>query len=636
MLRRILLLALVLAGVSAADHPRLLLPQGRLEAIKQAITVKGSPHQLAFAELAKKVKAGDLKAWGWSEKNPHYSRAYLAGSAAFLHLVSGEKAWAEQAFAVLKSIEDSKEGGADAATGYGLARATVGVGYALAYDWCFATWSDAQRAYVRGKLDAALAAWPSFKHTNLGGNKASNWVAVCRGGELLMLLATNQEKGDRYGKVRGDLLQHLKVAYGDMGLSNEGVGYVGYGATFLLPAILAAQSVGDTAFDAELAKKQFWKLPLYTGSAALVTTGDTGNKRMFLQSGVSNLAINDEGFASLCLGLVPAAQRAAYQGFYDKVYGVEHAAGPEWAFEWHRWGRVWSMLHYDPAVKSTDPIAALGHGAADTHQGYVAMRNRVQDQDDVLVGLNADSDAKAGWDIDECFSLGLAAHGVMYFAGSEKTAAGKSGAQTVDTFSTLLVDGKRGSGLGKGIGYEPQPRGGYAIADAGSFFAKLGVTAAKRHLFADFTADGATLSTLDRLEAGAEHDYTWQANLGSHEGDGGIKASSGTESGRPFLLLTSPRGWVKIWVLAPAKATIAARDPARITVRGATTDLWLAMRVGTGAPAKAVIAGDGLATTCTIDGTTLRFDTATARIIADVAAPAKPAPTKPAPAPNGR
>ena len=49
-------------------------------------------------------------------------------------------------------------------TGYGLARAMMCLGFAMAYDWCYNRWSVAQRGWVRGRLVDALDAWPSYSH----------------------------------------------------------------------------------------------------------------------------------------------------------------------------------------------------------------------------------------------------------------------------------------------------------------------------------------------------------------------------------------------------------------------------------------------------------------------------------------
>ena len=75
-----------------------------------------------------------------------------------------------------------------------------------AYDWCYNTWSQDQREYVKDVLKRSLDVWPKYSHSQLQVDRGSNWAAVCRGAELVMLLASYEDR------ARGVDLPHVSSA----------------------------------------------------------------------------------------------------------------------------------------------------------------------------------------------------------------------------------------------------------------------------------------------------------------------------------------------------------------------------------------------------------------------------------------
>ncbi len=261
------LLLLTAVGARASEqHPRLFCDATRMDAIRAAAMVAGSHHAQALTLLRERVEASistpddpatatvegetELSAYGWTtdSENWGYPRSYFAREAAFLCRYASTpteaRAYARKAYAALRSVYDGPHVDRKPDDGYGLSRAMMCLGFGLAYDRCHPAWTEAERTWIRGKLVDALTAWPGYTHRNLGGERESNWVAVCRAGELVALLAIGAEdtRAERYGFLIGELERHLEAGYGDLGVSQEGSGHLEYGSRFLATAVLASRS----------------------------------------------------------------------------------------------------------------------------------------------------------------------------------------------------------------------------------------------------------------------------------------------------------------------------------------------------------------------------------------------------------
>lgn len=247
-----------------------------------------------------RVESEDISQFDATDDNWNYARSYLAQAAAFCYQVTGEAGYADIAYRTLQDIHENPdpderlpESGA-----HGLSRATVGLGFALAYDWCFEAWDAEQRAYILDRVEAGLDMWEDFSHPNLGADRGSNWVAVCRGGELMMILAAGleDERAERYEMLQTELLRHIEGGYDSLGASQEGIGYEGYGGIFLLPAIYAARDVGEEMlWNAVNGERAWYKMAMYAGSFTRTPApGRLADGKVFQMSGVSGPNIGDE------------------------------------------------------------------------------------------------------------------------------------------------------------------------------------------------------------------------------------------------------------------------------------------------------------------------------------------------------
>lgn len=597
--------------VEANEHPRLFITPERIGVIKGQIRINGSHHQLAYDAMKARVDSKSESAY--REHVEAYKNGYIAREAAFLALLAGspteQRKYADLAFEKIKHIYAASSDRTPV-KGSGLARAMMSISVGIPFDWLYNIWTDEQRAFVQEKVTAALDAWPSFGHPNLGDTKGSNWTGVCRGGELILLLCAGEEKAraGRYGKLKRDLRTHVNNGYGDLGVSQEGLGYSEYPGGFTLPAAYACADIGDDELVG--AMKPWWKLAMYSH-------GFMPHERKFIQHGVAHSSNYDEGWASLLLNLAPAEHLPYFVWWYDRHMGRLGPGEPEKLFDADRAGTVWALIYYPESVAAKDPTGVYPAGVGDNH-GYYFFRNRWKDEDDILTSIMADTHQHGhAWDMPDELEINLMAYNTRFIGGSAKS---KGDA----LHSTLLVDGMYSSAggakssTGRTIAFEPGRDGGYAIVGNGPLYKALGVNDALRHMLVKFVSprNEAIISTLDRVKSAKEHEYTWQANLGDETGDDDVVCEDGTESGRvTFTLRGRNDGFVKGWVLHPEQVEIKTGDPLKITAKGADQDIWVVMFVGSGRMApKARITGDGLSSRITVGGKTVSYSSATDRI----------------------
>lgn len=594
-------------------HPRLFVDRPRLERLRAAIERPGTHHYEAFRALKDRVDQADWRVYDNDpdDGNWNYYRSQLAREASLAYLLTEKRRYAQIAFDALRAIhKDPDPDGRIPEDNYGLSRATTGIGFAFAYDWAYHGLTPDQRSYLREKIEIALDAWPSYHHANLEtDHMGSNWVAVCRGGELIMMLAAyeEEERAARYRKLKTWLLQHMETAYGPSGWSQEGLGYVSYAGLFLLPAVYATQSVGDTAFDEQMDSIAWHRLKMAVAtlpkSHRLMSGVDTGSE------GGGN-----QGWTSLVLNAVPEAHRPYYTYFYDHHMGIDAPGPPSEKYDHERAGTIWSLLYHPIEASPENPTGEVSRTLFDEEKGMYYFRNRWKDLSDVLVSMAGDyTNHSNAWDVPEAFQLGIVAHGTLFAGGPGKSFEHRR-------FSSLLVDGRAykedGGETGAPVFAEADGTGGgYVVVDGGEKYRSLGVETARRHLMVRYPETGpdAVLSTLDRVQADSSHTYTWQL---SHDDKGEDPEARPVETSQPstFVLRGNNDSYLKGWVLRPSDATVEAGAPLRIRTDGTDATLWVVMAIGTGEPPEGRVAGSGAEATLRMGDRQVAYDASANRI----------------------
>ncbi len=538
--RVVCILVLVVPAVPA--QARLLLTDSRLEAIRLAAGVPGSPHAAMRALLDEKLRQ--------PLPDGHYDRAYFATLAAFQARLTRQPSWCALSYAALESMVTSPA--ADAYLpdqGYGLARATVGAGFAFAYDWCRQDWNERQQSWVRERLMAAAEAWRVFRHANVeAAHKGSNWVAVCRAGELFVLAALRdeQQRADRYRRIKDDLRRHLEQA-DELGVTQEGIGYTGYGGIFLLRALLVLRSLGDRELDAETARHQWWRQAMYAGTFA-----HRRGQRLWLMSGVSGEGIGDEGWASLLFAFTPPEHLAHYRWWYDRHLGPLSGGPPGQRFDPRREGILWALLYYPETVAPVDPGLTFPPAVTGT-AGLTLFRNRWQDENDILLSVHGDTRWHShAWDQPEALQIQLFAYGARFAAGPEKS-------REPGRFSSILLNGRHVLESARGtVGAirEPLETNGdqsRVVLDGGTQYRSLSGSVQRRVEVRFGPKNRATVVIADSWNAPADAMWTWQIVPGrAANGEERVQAS---HTGKAFEL-RSKGGRIR--------GSVASRHPVEI------------------------------------------------------------------------
>ena len=163
-------LMLICSLSEAANSPRILLTEERLTRIQRGLDDPASHYAQAFEVLRQRVESEDIERFGATENNWNYARSYLAQAAAFCYQVTGDAEYADIAYRTLRDVHDAPDPDArlPESGAHGLSRATVGLGFALAYDWCYEGWEEHQRQYILERVEAAFEMWEDFSHPNFG------------------------------------------------------------------------------------------------------------------------------------------------------------------------------------------------------------------------------------------------------------------------------------------------------------------------------------------------------------------------------------------------------------------------------------------------------------------------------------
>ncbi|MCC5840845.1 MAG: PKD domain-containing protein [Opitutales bacterium] len=592
------------AAALRAEAPALLfVTPERLAELQSAVQVPGSHHAEAYAAIMERVDSTrmdltDLSFYQYGGNPRDYALGWFAREAAFIYRITENPVYAQSAFAALERVYQSPDPSDSRllTNSHGLSRGMMGVAFALTYNWAWEGLTPAQRGWLLDRLTEGLNMWPTFSHTNLGGTRASNWVAVVRGSELIMLLATEMDRDRlvRHKFLRSELQRHIQT-YSREGWTHEGNGYLSYGGQFLVPAVLALRHRGDHVLLEDYITRSSHVLAMFAGAF--------DEAQSVTQWSVGGPGFDPEGWTSAMLGIIPGFDLPRYKWFYDRFRGIHNPATAQEKFDHRRAGTVWSLLYYPEHLSAINPHAAFSPLLRDPDAGFW-MRSGWHDEDDVIVSLSADAKGfNQGWDEADALQLNILYGGTHFASGPGKS-------QEPALFSSLLVNGEANNSpahLGRAGASFVSPDGAYAVVEGHQKYANMGVASVRRHLLADFSGAGAPaiLSVLDRIQNEQVKLYTWQLNTMN------LPATQGMEAGLPtFTVYGNGDAWLKGWVLTPM-ATLAVGANVRVDLFAASADIWVVMAVGGGTPPVASITGTGLSSVLTLGGTQLRFDAPT-------------------------
>lgn len=324
-------------------HPRLLVNMSdfeRLRALIQTDQVAGDWHQRL------RLRAPDLLAQPVAkhqlrdgvrllyESRAVMTRVQILG---LLHTLNPDKRYIDRIWADLEAAA----GFPDWNPAHFLDVAEMAVGFALAYDWLYDTWTEDQRAVIRQAIvrHALQPALSAYEDEAWWTTTSNNWNQVCGGGLILAALAVADEEPDLSARIIelciGSLPKSM-ARYAPDGGYEEGPGYWSYGTTYNVLAIAGLESALGHAFG--LAEIEGFDL---TGSFPLQMTGPTGFVFNFAD------AIESRFASPALMYLARRYSQPAYARF---------------AVERDR-GRLLELIWYDPQLleESTTPLPRSKH-----------------------------------------------------------------------------------------------------------------------------------------------------------------------------------------------------------------------------------------------------------------------------------
>lgn len=597
---------------SAADvrHPRLFVTEKRLAEIRVARRSPLSHHSAVLKQIQERVRTWmrpDAKLD--AAELPAATKVGLAQEAALLYLVTQDTAYADFAFAVLRSFlaDGSKRQLipylASEFTELPVERSAVGMAFGITFDWCYNAWTPEQRAVVRQAIEEALNVWPCIGHKGLESPFDTPPFGAFRGAELVMTLAIGQEstRGKRFGQLRRWLLAHVESGYSESGLAPTGA-EVDVAGAFVLPAAYALLDVGDSDLVKSVARRSWWKLAMIAD--------------LMVETQVAS-DIPHAGWRNLLFPSVPREYVPYYRWVYDHRLGRD-ASVP--SYEGAQGGAVWAVLYYPERVEPRDPTGVVPTSIADRTLGAFTWRSDWRDKQAIVLAAFADAaESESALDLPRAFNLALQAGGRTLI---------KELPPKPDLASSLLVDGRsfdfdgrRAIGRVEQCAEEP---GGTTtvVIDGSAKYSRLGLQSARRLVWVDRSPPNGTpmlWSTLDQVRASTEHVYAWQINLGTI-GNAAIEVSARAGQRPPtFLARWSDGTGLQGWVLSPENAVVEMEkcrqcgvksdQLLRVAAKGANETIWVVVAAFSGdRRAIATVSGAGLGSVIDFAGARLRFD----------------------------
>lgn len=601
------------------QSPSIILTPERVSQLRDALLEDDITHHTdLFERLRERVKKGFPGDYGTSSSSLNYERSYAAIELALLYVMTDSLHYAEQAFDILEDMYTSgdkypptieklgswpptpKKGS------HGLGHAFPGMAYALCYDWARSGWTTEQTNFVLDSIRAALDDWEALFRWELYDMPTSNWVSVCRGTELLLLIASGEyeNRPTRYQAVKDQLNTHFDLSYGKYsGYTYEGLGYLHYGLPFSYVAKYAAEAIGDSEFPNHFSKP-YWKLLMYTFGLS--------PERKHLVTSVDNYVPYGEGLFGLVMGDIPADSLPYYLYFYNRHLGQKAPVPEDERFENKRLGYVWNFIFYPTGnVQEENPTRQLPAVLDDQHFGAFFARNRWQDSNDILINAMGKfvRHEYNSWSVAETFNIGLLGYNTLYF--------GQAGKDYSDwNFSSLLIN-NRAYGLhnkpqrdtGFLESFESFDDGMYLVINGGQKYDTLGLRSAKRHTQVKFIDSTAFFNTLDQLESLSAQDYQWHINVGHASEDAGIIIETGSENEYPYFLLSgNNNSYVKGWCLSHPHLNFQSSGVTLEVASATNEDILIVQHVGQGVPPTATFTDTGMETTLHVAGHDVYYD----------------------------
>ncbi len=355
----------------AKDHPRIMARPDDFQRVRRLVEIDDIARRW-FAGLKKRGEA-QLKERATihhlrdgvrllSESRETLDRVRTLG---MLYRLTGDKRYHDRIWRDMQAVAQFP----DWNPGHFLDTAEMTAACAIAYDWLYHDWTDAQRATIRQAilkhgLEPGLRCYEGKERHGWWTRAHHNWNQVCNGGLGLGALAIGDEEPEIAGRILHEALKRLPDAmalYAPDGGYHEGAGYWAYGTRYNV-YILAAL---DTALGTDFGLSDY---PAFdkAGDFPVHMCGPIGK--------VFNFADGGDGMVR-----EPALLWLARRFEYPMHAKYQVAVGRD---------RALNLLWYDPTLLRGQ-VKPPPRDTVFRRIGVMAMRSRWDDRDALFVGFKA-------------------------------------------------------------------------------------------------------------------------------------------------------------------------------------------------------------------------------------------------------
>ncbi|MFW6062159.1 MAG: hypothetical protein ACOC93_05060, partial [Planctomycetota bacterium] len=528
--------------IKIEHQPRLWFTSEDVERIKNLLAEE-VPTAVALSELAMETASGSVDEWlaqatDASGSDKTKGDHVYDQSLAMAYLLTGEQEYARKAYEFQRVFSRQPKAN--------LGRASQAYRLAIVHEACYGGWNDQQRREMTGRL---VELHRSFYDASRGGdphNVTNNHWAVSHAGAAMAAMAAQGHPGPDGDPV--DLSEGIAWAmgrmkafcmhFGDAGIYHEGLGYMKYATTFMIPALLAWRNFGGEDLLATFPHLRDMPASLYIPAAARRAVPDVvGGEGNF----AAELSWNDSGpswgassVIPLLFSIAPTHQRGALRWMYDRLKGI-HGDGsftPQWG------GWVMALFHYPFDAEPTPPDGVLPRHITDSRQGLGLLRNRYADGNDTILGCYAKNTHIGGHVQDDTGSVRFMSLGCDWIMGGGQARAAAEYQSVV-----IPADGSRDKNrLGAVVWDEASETGGVFGMD----LRKSSVGYAERYLGIDWSDElpaEAAIAWLDNLDDHDGRDWLWNMtyqpglDFQTHDDGAGftLRAENGASLNARFL-----------------------------------------------------------------------------------------------------
>ena len=461
------------------EHPRGLITMAEVEAIRTRLSQ--TPYREIFSNLQKTAEHYE----GQSGELDIYDQSYLASMQGVLYLLTGQTHWSEKAYQTIKNvIQDTVY--FQNPVSRGLTRAALLQRTAITYDFAYQGWSNQQRNEVNDALYDVIFSVNANMGVQANYNIESNWMGVRYGSVVLAALIWDDKHSQGKRSAIKPLLwdatkrlrDHLEKNIYHDGWNGESLGYHAYNWSFIGPALVALMKSHPNTEDFHLknfapnALRSLWGV-----STSTVSIENMGRRGMKADLSDDNLMANIQWLLALGLEIYPDAQHGPIKWMHD--YLSDSSGQPD-----QRGYSMYSLLHYAPETRATNPEKAGWLNFHDKEQGVVIFRNRFKDENDIVATYTATAKRVKGHRGPDTNTFRLFGLGVPWIIGAGRT--GQIAGQT-NMFPAHHETLEKGNGkLGRLLDFHYGEDGsGFAFGEGSC----MGVEKHKRYFMANFNPE---------------------------------------------------------------------------------------------------------------------------------------------------